>query len=318
MKNKLLMALAIFLTYYFSSCDDIIEKDLTDDWVYGISPQDFAVANDLTQTFKWEKVKGAESYNLQIYKTAKDYNTIQEFVADTNVKTTQYVHTLKPGYYKWFIYAQNGSSRSGMSIFRFQVDSTSDVSNQKVVLIYPTDKKLSDSLLQTFSWVPLPAAKQYNLQIFESGNNIALFSKITTGSSESYTFQKKGTYKWRVSAMNGTLTSPYTEYTLTIDTSIATVGTPVVVSPKNDTTTIRTNPVVLTWNGVSGASSYRIEVARDTTGTARDTTATAPATAVSQTYFSTIISTKYYWRIKAIKNGTEGTFSRWWLFRRNP
>jgi hypothetical protein len=315
MKTKLFLASVIILTFRFlSSCNDIIEKDLSDKWVYGITPPDFSVSQLQTQTFKWEKVEGAESYNLQIYKTSIDYGTITEFIADTNVRATEYVYALKPGFYKWYIYAQNGGGKSGLSIFRFQIDSTGDVSTQKVILLYPPDKKVSDSLEQTFRWAPLTTATAYNIQIFTATGNTALYSKNVTSTSETYTFTNPGTYKWRVFAMNGTLVSPYTEYTLTIDTAITPI--PVIVSPKNDTT-LKTQPVALKWNAVKDATEYSFQITKDIHLPETQMDSVAKTTYNYCNYYSSVLNTKYYWRVKAIRKNKESEYSEWNYFRRN-
>ena len=321
MKNNFFVLLALFAIYAITSCEDLVEKDLEKQWVYALSPQDFASVNSQTPVLAWEKVKGAISYNLKLYKTTSDYNTVTTLIVDTNVTGTQYTQALKTGYYKWDIYAQNGSSRSGLSIFRFQVDSSSDITNQHVVLISPLNNTITDTVKQNLVWSPVVSATQYNVQVYEFNSGKlgdlykgAIVDKSITSFLCEFPSIKK-TYKWRVNALNGILSSPVSEYTLTIDTT--KLGIPVIISPK-DTTSVHGNPVIFQWNPVATATKYKMEVVDDTTKTVADTTAFIDAgKPLSQSYYGTKLSKKTYWRVKAIKVNTEGTFSQWWLFKRN-
>ncbi len=320
MKNKLLIVFTVLITgFLLPSCEEFIESNISSQWVYGTSPSDYSKTDVLTQTFKWKEVKGATSYNLQIFKTTDDtYETVKEFVVDTNVRATQFIYTLKPGYYRWQIYGQNNGSETGLSVFRFQIDSTSDISNQKVVLLTPSNNKISDSLDHEFSWSPLYMAQEYNLQIYTYPykGGIPLYSVNTKSTSTKHKFTNTGEFAWRVCALNGLLSSPYSEFKLTIDTLLLEV--PVVISPKNDTLSITTSPIELRWNTVPKATNYRIQVSEDTTY-APLLMLVNELTNNNNTYsFSkALISTKYYWRVIATKDNKESKPSFWWSFRLN-
>lgn len=321
MKIKLtLFTMVLFvMCHFFYSCDDIVSRDLSKKWVYGIAPQDFSLSAEVTQTFKWKEVKGAESYNLQILRTTDTtYSKILEFVADTNVTGTQYTCSLKPGFYKWEIYAQNNGSQSGLSVFRFQIDSTSDLSKQRIVLLSPTDNKSNDTLEQTFTWSPLSAAKSYNFQIYPANNGtIALVSVTVPAGTTSwpYTFPVAGgVYYWQVSATNGVSSTPISKFKLTIDTS--GVPAPTLVSPINDSTTVTGNYVALKWNNVKNATSYYVETKNSSAQT--DTSATIQNPLVTFcNFYGAKPNIRYYWRVKAMRGAREGIFSNWVLFKRH-
>ncbi|HET6227836.1 MAG TPA: hypothetical protein VFF27_16245 [Bacteroidia bacterium] len=318
MKNKFLSMLTIIVAYGFFSCNEFVEEDLKSDWVYAVSPLDFSTIPTQSPILSWEKVKGAESYNLKVYRMAKQYSATLELIVDTNVRSTQFTQALKSGYYKWDIYAQNSSSRSGLSTFRFQIDSISDITFQRVNLVTPDDKHITDTLKQKFEWEAIAAATNYNIQIFEPNNPTAIVSHLTGKNTTTFTFEfpkATKTYTWWVVALNGTLSSQYNKRTLTIDTSYITI--PVVVAPKNDTSGIHKNPVTLSWKSVSNASRYNLEIAKDTLGVA-DTTATLDAQILSLDYYHSDLSKIYYWRIKAVKGKNNSAYTKWWSFRRNP
>lgn len=323
MKIKLTLFVMVLITlcHSFYSCEDIVERDLSKQWVYAITPEDFSSSKFVTQTFKWKEVKGAESYNLQIFKTDTSYTKVYEFIADTNVRATQYICTLKPGSYKWLIFAQNSGSRSGLSEFRFLIDSTSDLNNQKVVLTYPINNRTTDTLKQTFKWEPLPAATTYNFQIFKSGSNVAeTFVKIDAPTNTyTYTFPASGgVYSWSVSATNGASSTLPSTFKLIIDTS--GVPVPSLISPVNDTLTLTGNYVPLQWGSVKNATAYVLQVTRNTSLpiSQMDTVTTIEKPLVTfYNYYHAATNTKYYWRVKAIREKRESNFSNWAVFKRH-
>ncbi len=322
MKTKLIFAsLAIAMCCFFYSCSDIFETDLSKKWVYVVIPHDFDTLDIQTPTLKWEEVKGAEYYNLQISRTEPKFPyVIKEFIVDTNVRATQYTCSLKPGSYKWQIYAENGGSRTGLSEFHFLIDSTNDLAKQKVLLISPKDNTTTDTLEVKFEWGSLNAASYYKFQIFPTtGNtNVALYAANVSASTAktvttSVTFpSKKATYTWSVLAQNATSSSaPAPSLKISIDTTKAIIGIPVVKSPVNDTS-ILTTYVPLTWNVVPNATAYHIQVSQNILTPGMDTTTTA----AFYNYYHAIGGVKYYWRVKAIQNSSEGSYSNWYLFRR--
>lgn len=318
MRTKFLLALSIFLIYELTSCSEFVEKDLKNEWVYAVSPLDFSIINTQTPILSWQKVKGADSYNLKVYRMAKQYGAALELVVDTNVRTTQYTQSLKSGYYKWDIYAQNSSSQSGLSTFRFQIDSVSDITFQRITLKSPADNHVTDTLSQTFEWEPVSAATDFNIQIYEFNNPTAIFTKLTGKNATTATFEFPNatkTYIWRVAAQSGNLSSPYSERRITIDTSH--VGIPVIIAPKDDTSSIHKNPVTLSWKSVGNASNYQLEIAKDTLRPA-DTTALLDAKTLSLDYYRSELSKIYYWRMKALRNKNSSAFTKWWSFKRKP
>ncbi|MFZ4589991.1 MAG: BNR-repeat neuraminidase N-terminal domain-containing protein [Ignavibacteria bacterium] len=120
-------------------------------------------------------------------------------------------------------------------------------------------------------------------------------------------------YFWRVKALNQTGWSGFSNvwyYTTIVAIPVA----PALATPLNNATGVSLTPA-FTWNTVSGAVSYRIQVSSDsnfvttqwdTTGVAGLTT-TVPVGKLSQT-------TKYYWRVNATNAGGTGAWSVKWNF----
>lgn len=317
MKNRWIIALAVFIGIAFNSCEEFIEKDISDQWVYCISPSDFSVTDILTTTFKWKEVKGAEAYNLQIYRTTDStFGTVAEFIADTNVRETQYTCTLRSGYYKWLIYGKNNGGETGLSVFRFTIDSTADISKQKVILRLPVDKKVLDGTTVDFKWDKIASADAYNFMIFPQDSTTAIHFKIVDGTSTSYTFRPvKATYRWRVSALKGNISSAFTEYTLTIDTTKPVIPVPDIIAPKNDTISIHTLPVRLSWNTVGDASDYTVQISKDSTYSEAKMEQVKTVSALYYDYINPESTIRYYWRVKANKDKNTGKYSKWWYFK---
>lgn len=312
MKTKWILLMIIGIGMLLNSCEEFIERDISDQWVYALSPPDFAVTDALNTTFKWKEVKGASSYNLQLFRTDSTYLHIKEFLVDTNVRTTQFEYALGSGYYRWHIYGKNNGGETGLSIFRFQVDSTTDITKQKIVLIAPINGYIADNPKVEFRWKKLPSADSYEFQIYRKGEQQALFSKLIDEESLTYTFKsEKESYVWTVRALKGSFSSQKTEFALTVDTS--RLATPMVISPKNDTTTINKLPVQLKWGSVPNAIDYTVQVSEDSTYSESQMDVKTVKD-LFYDYSKADKSKRYYWRVKANKGTVGSKYSKWWYF----
>ncbi len=120
-------------------------------------------------------------------------------------------------------------------------------------------------------------------------------------------------YFWRVKAKNQIGWGLFSS-TWNFTTIIAIPVAPALATPLNNATGVSLTPA-LTWNTVTGAVTYRVQVSTDsnfvttqwdTTGVSGLTT-TVPAGKLSQT-------TKYYWRVNATNAGGTGAWSVKWNF----
>lgn len=308
-KNTFCLYLS-FIILSFCSCDDIIEKDLSHKNVDVLTPSNGITSSTYTQLFMWEDLKGASAYHLQIVKP--DFLTIKEFVTDTIVHATSFSYTLKPGKYQWRIKGTNGSSSTSYQVYDLTIDSTNDLTNQRVQLYTPANNSSSNSLTQTFSWLNISSATNYLFQAFTVTNSPiagSLQSISSPTNTATFTFPAEGIYKWRVYAQNATSSTVYSENTLTIDTQVP--DRPIVISPINDTT-ITGNPVALKWNSVTGATGYKVQVSTDSAFVSGTN-----ATVTTNIYnYSTLPGTKYYWHVKAIDDaGNESAYTSTYYFR---
>jgi hypothetical protein len=292
MKTKFIYSLFVLLiSVFIISCEDFIEVDLGKKTITVLAPANNSNSPSFNQLFKWEDLKGAEKYQLQIVKPT--FAAIQQFVLDTTTALSQFSFTLSPGAYQWRLRALNNSSETEYQTFTLTIDSTLDLSSSTVGSVSPINNYYSKFFTNTFSWGSLPNVDNYVLQTFGATNSI---QSITT-TTAIQTFAAEGIYTWKIYAQNGFSTSLFTTQTITIDTTRPDV--PVYVSPSSDTLTA--NPILLEWNSSATADYSQVQISTDSLfTTASFVDVTIPITGIPITYnFSTsVIGVTYYWRVR--------------------
>ncbi|MGZ6539705.1 MAG: hypothetical protein ACXVEB_15120, partial [Bacteroidia bacterium] len=255
MKNKIIL-LTIAIAAVLYGCQDIIEINLSHKSVSIIAPLNNTVTSNSSQLFIWDEVKGADHYQLQIVRP--DFATLQQFIVDTNVYTTQFTFSLQPGTYQWRLRAKNNSSQTEYVTYNLKIDSTLNLSGQTVTLTSPADNFYTNSYIHTFTWQTLSNATNYVFQILSSGSVIN--TQSTTGTTASYTFTAEGTYQWRVFAQDASSSSNYSTRNIYID--MTSPPAPTLTFPlANDTAS---NPVMLAWNSDLSSVNDSVLVYSDT------------------------------------------------------
>lgn len=253
MRKNLLPILLITMVMPWSACDDIIERDLTGRSVTLIAPSDGVVTTASVQTFWWEELDGALSYDLHVVTTG--FDSIVQMVLDTTVTATQFQFTLWPGQFQWRVRAVNGSSQSLFTTYSLTVDTTSDLSGQTVVPVSPSSGIYTNQPEQTFTWQPLASAVSYRLQLsndgFVSGANV--LDTLVTGAAVNLQLDEEGTYHWKVRAETSASVSSYSQVRhLTID--LTPPATVTLWLPEDDVT-IPVQAVSFAWQPVSDSGS---------------------------------------------------------------
>ena len=165
------------------------------------------------------------------------------------------------------------------------------------------------------SWNPSIGAASYRLQVStESGFAALSFDDSTiTKTSQLVSSLKNSTkYYWRVNAKNmGGIGGWSSVWTFT--TVVAAPSQPTLVSPANASQD-QSLSLTLTWNPVSGATSYRLQFDKSNTFPAPlfldDSLIASPSRIVS----SLTNSTTYYWRVSAKNAGGSSPFSTIYSF----
>jgi hypothetical protein len=137
-----------------------------------------------------------------------------------------------------------------------------DLSKETVVLLAPADSYTTTTLTHLFWWEEVENAKKYNLQVVKPGfSNIQQLLLDTNVTSNKFTFTlTPGTFQWRVKAFNSATSSPYSIFTLTIDSTVdLSAQTVVLVSPAANLVT-KIPAHTFTWIKLYNASEYRLQV----------------------------------------------------------
>lgn len=294
MKHKIILQLLCVATsILLFSCEDFIERDLGGKTITIYAPANNAITSNYTQSFWWESLKGAERYKLQIVKPS--FGAVQQLIVDTIIRTNQFVYTLQPGVYQWRLRGENNSSQSDYVTYNLTIDSSLNLSSQTLLLNSPIDNYYTNIFANNFSWFAMPNATDYVFGIFNSSGIQIGSYQSTTGTSLAYTYTAEGVYKWRVFAQNSQSSSPYSERTITIDTTRPMIPT-ITYLPLNDTTSL--NPIPLSWNNVETNALYRVQIATDTNFTALIKDTTTISTGYS--FYNATIGVFYYWKVKSI------------------
>jgi len=251
MKKARLFVLLALLSVIVSSCSDIIEKSISKDTVILIAPGDNDTINTYSQTFYWDAVDGALTYELQI--ASPNFNNIKHFI-DTTVGTTRFTYTLpNSGAWQWQVRALNGSSQTNYSTNSLTLI-TASFTEQNVVLSSPTSGSfLSSVSAPVFTWQSLPGAINYIITVDTLNGKIVDTTQNTEITLTALT-AKQGNFSWEVVGINDS-----NEVSSTINelVSFKLLNSPDSVSspsPVNKATKV-VSPVTLQWVDVNNSSS---------------------------------------------------------------
>ncbi len=257
-----------------------------------IAPADLAINIATSPLFRWNASAGAATYRLQVSTNSSFTSIVFDTAGMTN--TSKIVLNLTEGtIYYWRI---NATNAAGTSIFTARSFTT--ITAGTPTLIAPIDGALQQSVNPTLVWNNVSGAVTYRLQA-STVNTFAttVYDDSTlTGTSQSLTALAVGTtYFWRVNSKNASGTSEYSD--VWSFTTITLPAIPVLVSPLTGATNQPVNPM-LTWNSVTGATSYRLQVSTDNTFATtfyNDSTRTS----TSQQIATLAVGTTYFWRVNA-------------------
>ena len=245
----------------------------------------------------WNAVPGATSY--KVYRAASKSGTYSLL---GTVTTTSYTNTgAKEGttyYYK--VKAANGAGESAYS---------NVVSGKVVVTPKPAAPVVkignsSTSGKPMLTWNAVEGATSY--RIYRSTSKGSGYSLLGTTTATSYTNTgaKAGTtYYYRVKACNDAGLSPY---------SNIVSGQVKTVTPKPSAPVVKignsaaSGKPMLTWNAVSGATSYKVYRATSQNGTY---SLLGTVTATSYTNTGAKAGTTYWYKVKAVNSAGESAYS---------
>ncbi len=288
----------IFLTIcmILSGCFPILEKSIAAKRVVLDSPGPKVVLTDYTETFHWEPVDGALSYELQL--VTPNFDTIRNFIVDSVLKKNQFTYSLRPGWYQWQVKALNGSSETPFSKGSFRVDSSS-LSSQRVLLSSPNSGIFTNSSPINLSWQPLFEATGYQIDLDTagfSGSGAPAFSYTTSSASIEFTPLAERSYSWRVKGLSSSINSQYSAVSsFTFDKTPPHI--PVLISPIFGAKP--TLPDTLTWGTISDAASYKVYLFMSDSVTLYSTLYPLKLSQTNYIFSGGIQNQKIFWSVSA-------------------
>lgn len=302
-KYKILL-LTSMMALFAVSCNEVFEQDIAGKSVSIISPADGYSSPSNQVVFWWNKLDGADWYNLQIVKPS--FSNVQTLIVDTNVVGESFSWLLSFGEYEWRIRPENSAYIGDYVVRSFSVESDSDLTYQVVPLTSPVQYDTTNNLNQSFSWQSIPYTESYTFTIWQNayGGTTEHSSSVTTNNAN-YTFVTDGAYEWGVKAVNALTSSIYYTRKIYIDTQ--SPATPVLLLPAEDDT-LTTTSITFSWTHSSGGSSITDSLlVSDDNGFANIVFSTATKASEVTTILSAGI---YYWKVKSVDAaGNESSYS---------
>lgn len=262
-----------------------------------IAQQFFDHVNPLSGKDPGDRITDA-GYNWTAYgeNIAVGYSTPQSVVAGWMGSSGHRANILDPS----FVHMGLGSATGNYMGFNSKYwTQTFGAGGQCGVLLTEPIGSLTASAPK-FSWYGLAGAVRYDLQIGTTNPPTSTPINVPTSSYTPATAMTPGTYYWRVQA--------YQANNVPLDTW-SQVKTFTLTSPANAAPILNYTPVqslTLTWNRVTGATGYDLEVAN--TGAMTNPLVQVSISGLSYTV-SGLTEGTYYWRVRSKNGSTLGTWS---------
>jgi len=302
-KNLVCLASMLFISLFFTACDDVFEDDITDDNITISTPLNGTILAGNSVAFPWHSNSGSDDYRVQVS------NVSNVIVIDSLVPTNSITFPLTPGEYSWRVRGENFAYQTAYTFpVAFTLEASEVMTDQTVILNSPSDNFYTNtSSGQLVTWVGISTADSYTFELDRDVlGGVSTINQTPGITTTSYSITNAdmstdGIYVWKIKALNtATITETvYSTRKILLDTqlpNIASLGTPLA-----DATESQNTAVVFVWdNGtdsgvVQSSVNSVLELATDIAFTNIDQSYTV-ATNTAMHTFTTIGD--YYWRIK--------------------
>ncbi len=276
------------------------------------SPVNSSTNIPLNISFSWSVTKGPAWYHIQVSTDVTFTTTVYD---QSNISNTYFTVTglQNNATYYWRVSAVNiGGASAWSSIWSF----TTILAMPTVpTLVSPISGMKDVAIPTTLVWNTSSGASSYTLQVGVDANFMPplIFSQsgITDTSKIVSGLITNSTFYWRVNATNIAGTSAWsTAWSFT--TISKTLAAPLLVTPIDGATGI-SKDTTLTWNAVSGATSYHLQVSLSSSFA----TPIIDQIGIITTSFAPTglnYNTKHYWRVNATNIGGTSSWSNVWSF----
>jgi predicted phage tail protein len=280
------------------------------------SPADKSTGLPTSLKLTWESISNADTYRLEI---SKNQNFSSFVINNSSLKTNEFtVSNLEQDTpYYWRVRASNTAGNSAYSpVWTFRT--------MKPVLIPAVPTLLSPSngakdisISPSLQWTAVPEAKTYRVQLSKESNFARLIldnNAVTSNSLQVNGLQDGITYYWRVRATNEVGNSAFSSvWSFQAKVPINPPITPVLTSPADKSTGLPTN-LKLTWESISNADTYRLEVSKN-----QNFSSLVINNSSLKTNEFTVSGleedTPYFWRVRASNSAGNSSYSPVWTFR---
>ena len=120
MIKKTILIFTLLISLILFSCEDIFEKDITNDSVMILSPLSKNSIQSDKVTFLWELLEGADQYHIVV--VSPSFENIQTYVCDSLTDKYTISLSLPAGEYEWSIQARNSAYESQKKNVSFKVE----------------------------------------------------------------------------------------------------------------------------------------------------------------------------------------------------
>ena len=271
------------------------------------SPLDNSTGQPLSILLEWTNVAGASSYDLQLAES-EDFGLM--VMEENNLSALSYEYSGLQHFktYYWRVRAKNAN---GVTIWSDKWHFTTEVPVPE--LKSPADGSTDRQLSGTLEWNAVAGAESYVVYVYNNDGapERIIAQAVESGTSYHYAGLKQTTnYTWKVQAVfPENIRSDWSE--LWQFTTRQTIQAPILTGPADKSSQQAVNGS-LTWQDVSGAESYGIQVSKyedfNTTVVSDNISAT------SYNYSGLKKGVKYYWRVNATGNDGTSDWSEVWTF----
>jgi hypothetical protein len=268
------------------------------------SPANNANAAGTQISFQWNAVAGANKYELEVVDERNGAFIAKALLGGDVTSSLQRGFPDDASKYKWRVKAGSAEGWGPWSGYWYFVNGNLP---DGPILLQPTNNQNIASDRITFEWKPVPGADRYELVIHKGGQLFRSVPLGNVGATREYGFPNDGsTFTWTVRAgnSNGMNTASSQERTFINGSPYAL---PTLLTPQAFAS-INADPIVFSWNAVTGANQYQVEVINVRFGTSVFIN-TGSSTSTTQSGFSYTDGSQYRWRVRAGDGSNWGAWS---------
>lgn len=307
----------IFLN--FTSCEDILEEDITNDIINPISPTEGTIVESNIVNFQWNALKGADNYRVQLF------NNNQLIILDSLVSQTNLSYPISSGAFKWRVRGENFGYASIYTLpISFSVIQSSNLATQQVILSSPSNAYYTNTNSINLAWQDLAPADSYKVEIVNvtNGSTIVYQQSALTSTFlnlSNTVFSTDGEYLWKIKGVNTTSETPFASRTIFIDRTLP--NQPQLNLPVNNSAQLINQAITFNWSTAADSGliqstlKYIIEFSNTNTFITIIQSSNASTNSLLQTFTSV---GDYYWRVKTLDTaGNISTYSSVFKFTIN-